>query len=94
MIVEITGVTISADEITLEGTNLETMLTADDLYAELDEEKVRFVFDRHEYGGAALKYLYKVCQSQRKCQTARSLGEKLDKLVGCIISLSENFKEQ
>ncbi len=94
MITEIKSVEITASEIILEGTNLETIFTAEDLYEELEEETVRFVFDRHEHAGANLKYLWKVCSSQKKCQSAKSMGEKLEKLVGCIISLSENFIER
>ncbi len=94
MITEIKSVQITEDAIIMEGTNLETIFTAEDLFAELDEETVKFVFDRREHGGAALKYLYKVCQSQKRCQNAKSMGEKLEKLVGCIISLSESFIER
>jgi len=93
MITEITNVEITETEIILEGTNLETIFTADNLYEEIEEEIVRFVFDRQEHGGANLKYLWKVCASQRKCRNAKSMGEKLEKLVGCVISLSENFIE-
>lgn len=93
MVVEIKSVKIGTEEIAIEGINLETILTADDLYEEIDEETVRFVFPR-EHGASSLKYLWKVCQGQRKCANAKSMGEKLEKLVGCIISLSENFIER
>lgn len=91
MITEITKVEITDEEITLEGTNLETIFTAENLYEEMDEETVQFVFDRTKNHGACLKYLYKVCSSQRACRNAKSMGEKLEKLVGCIISISDNF---
>ena len=94
MITEITKVEFSEDAIVLEGVNLETIFTSDNLYEEIDEEVVRFKFDREENGGAALKYLYKVCQSQKACKREKSLGEKIEKLVGCIISLGENFIER
>lgn len=94
MITEIKSVEITENEIILEGTNLETIFAAEDLYEELEEETVKFVFDRHERAGSNLKYLWKVCASQKKCQNAKSMGEKLEKLVGCIISLSENFIER
>ncbi len=93
MVVEITKVEIGAEEISIEGTNLETILTAEDLFEEMDEETVRFIFSR-ENGAPGLKYLWKVCQGQRKCKNAKSMGEKLEKLVGCIVSLSENFIER
>ena len=94
MITEIKSVEINETEIVLEGINLESILTAENLYEEMEEETVRFVFDRQEHGVASLKYLWKVCESQKKCKGARSMGEKLEKLVGCILSLSENFIER
>ena len=94
MITEIKSVEINENEVILEGINLETIFTSENLYEELEEENVRFIFDRHEQGGYNLKYLWKVCSSQKKCQNAKSMGEKLEKLVGCIISLSENFIER
>lgn len=94
MVVEITKVEIEDEEIILEGTNLETILTTENLYEEMEEETVRFVFPRGENKVSAIKYLYKVCQGQNKCKTAKSMGEKLERLVGSIISLSENFIER
>lgn len=92
MITEIKSVEITENEIVLEGINLETIFTAEDLYEEMDEEIVRFVFDRKKNGGASsLKYLWKVCESQKKCQGVKSLGGKIDRLVGSILSISENF---
>lgn len=91
MITEIKSVEISENEIILEGINLETIFTAENLYEEMDEEVVRFVFDRHKNRGGCMKYLWKVCSSQKKCRNAKSMGEKLERLVGCIISISENF---
>ena len=93
MVVEIKSCEISEQEIVLEAINLESILTADDLFEEMDEQTVRFVFPR-EHGASSLKYLTQVCQGQRKCANAKSMGEKLEKLVGCIISLSENFIER
>lgn len=93
MVVEIKSVEIGNEEIVMEATNLEKMLCSDDLYEEIDEETVRFVFPR-EHGASSLKYLYKVCEGTRRCKNAKSLGEKIEKLVGQIISLSENFIER
>ena len=93
MIVEIKSAEINKEQVVLEATNLETIFTSEDLYEDLPEETLRFVFDRTENHGAGIKYLYKVCQSQRKCQKAKSLGEKIENLVGCIISLGESFIE-
>ncbi len=94
MIVEITSVEVNKEQVVIEGTNLETVFTAEDLFQDIPEETVRFVFDRSEHHGSAIKYLYKVCSSQRKCQDAKSMGEKIEALVGCIISLSESFIEK
>ena len=94
MIVEITSVEVNKNQVVIEATNLETVFTAEDLFVDIPEEKVRFIFDRQEHHGSAIKYLYKVCSSQRKCQDAKSMGEKIEALVGCIISLSESFIEK
>ena len=94
MITEITKVEISKEQVVLEGVNLETIFTSEDLYEDLPEEPVRFVFDRHEHHGAAIRYLYKVVSSQKKCKDARSFGEKIEALVGCILSISESFMEK
>ncbi len=94
MITEIKSVEINEEDIILEGVNLETIFTSENLFEEMEEEPVRFVFDRHEHGGANMKYLWKVCSSQRKCRNEKSFGEMLEKLTGCIISLSENFLER
>ena len=94
MIVEITKASIDKNQVVLEGTNLETVFVSEDLFEDIPEETVRFVFDRHEHHGGAIKYLYKVCSSQNKCKNAKSMGEKIEALVGCIISLSESFIEK
>lgn len=94
MITEITKVEVSKEQVVLEGTNLETIFTSESLYEDIPEEPVRFVFDREENHGSALKYLWKVCSGQRKCQEAPSFGQKIESLVGCIISISETFIEK
>lgn len=92
MITEIKTVEINENEIILEGINLESIFTADDLFKDLEEEMVRFVFNYREHGGGCLKYLYKVCASQNRCKNAKSIGEKIEKLVGSIVFLSDNFR--
>ena len=94
MIIEVTKVEVNKEQVVVVGTNLETIFTAEDLFEDIPEESVRFVFDRQEHHGGAIKYLYKVCSSQNKCKNARSMGEKVEALVGCIISLSESFIEK
>lgn len=92
MTVEITGVEISAEKITIEAVNLESVLYAEDLFEDFDATPVTFEFDRKARNGAAMKYLYKVAKGQRKCRNAKSMGEMLEKLCGVITQLSENFK--
>jgi len=92
MMVEITEVKIAEDKISIIATDLENILLADNLYEDINEESVEFEFDRHARNGAAMKYLYKVCQSQSKCRSAKSMGEKLEKLCGAITTLSESFR--
>ena len=93
MIIEITAVEVTKEQVIVEGTNLETVFTAEDLFEDIPEERVRFVFSR--LGRASgIKYLYRVCQGQRKCQQAKSMGDKIESLVGCIVSLSESFIEK
>ena len=91
MITEIRKVEVNREQIVLEGTDLESLFTSDDLYLDIPEEPVRFVFERKP---GNIKYLYKVCQSQNKCKDAKSIGTKIENLVGCIISLSESFIEK
>ena len=49
MIVEITKASIDKEQVVLEGTNLETVFVSEDLFEDIPEETVRFVFDRHEH---------------------------------------------
>lgn len=93
MITEITKAEITKEQVILEATNLETIFASEDLFEDLPEESIRFVFDRQENHGAGIKYLYKICQSQKKCQKEKSLGAKIEALVGCITSLPESFIE-
>ena len=91
MLVEIIEVTITEDKISLKATNLDNILMADDLYVEIDPEPVQFEFDRHAKRGAEMKYNYKVCQSQYRCRSQKTMGEKIEKLCGAITNLSESF---
>lgn len=91
MLVEITEVTIAKDKISIRATNLDNVLMADDLYAEIDPEPVQFEFDRHARRGAEMKYIYKVCQSNHGCRSQKTMGDKIEKLTGVITNLSESF---
>ena len=97
MIIEVTSVSISESEIQIFGNSLENILVSDNLFETMEAEPVRFVFPRaHEDGGIpAMKYLYRVVNSQKKCQGEKSFGEMIEKLASghCIISLSENFRQ-
>ncbi len=92
MLVTVNSTTITETDITLDCTNLEPVLTADDLFQEIPEETVRFNFSR-EQGGKELRYLWKICSSNRNVKNEKSFGEMIEKLAtsGCIISISENF---
>jgi hypothetical protein len=92
MVVEITRVEIGKEEIRLCGTNLETILTSENLFEEMEAEEINFVFEKDK--PSERKYLYKVCQSQKSTKNKKSLGEKIEALPGCILSLSENFIEK
>ena len=92
MTVEINAIEIGTEQIVITATNLEAYLLQEDLYQEIDEKPVTFAFDRHAHNGAAMKYLYKIVSSQRKCKQAKSFGEKLESLTGVILYLSDNFR--
>ena len=89
MTVEITGVEIAADKITIEAINLESVY-AENLFEDFDCTPVTFEFDAKRHSDRT--YLYKVARGQRKCQNAKSMGEMLENLCGVITQLSENFK--
>lgn len=92
MLVSINSTAITPEEINITATNLEMILLADDLYKKIDEaeeEEVTFVFDATNLGHK--KYLYKLCQSQKSARDQKSLGEMIEALKGCIISISEGF---
>ena len=91
-IVEITSVEIGAEKITIEALSIEDVIMADDLFEDVEVPMVKYQFDRKAKNGAAMKYLWKVCESQRKCQAEKSMGAKLEKLVGVITQLSEAFQ--
>lgn len=94
MLVNVNETLISSEEIRIKATNLETILLADDLYSQIDaeEEEVIFVFDAENLGHK--KYLFKICQSQRVAKNKKSLGEMIEALPGCIVSISEGFIER
>lgn len=94
MVVEVKSVEISKETVVIEAINLETIFTSD-LYEEIDEDVVRFIFGTgSDNSTASRKYLYKVVQGNKKCAKEKSLGAKLEKLPGQIISLSESFLEK
>ena len=92
--VEITNIEIGTEKITIEALAIEDILLADDLFEDVEVPTVKYEFDRKAKNGAEMKYLWKVCQGQRKCQSAKSMGEKLEKLCGVITQLSESVKVQ
>lgn len=91
MMIEITKTEILEDSIKITGLAIEDVLMADDLYEEYDEvPEVSYEFDRSST--AHMKYLWKICQSQKRCQREKSMGLKLDKLVSVITNVSESFR--
>lgn len=94
MLVNVNETLISSEEIRIKATNLETILLADDLYSQIDaeEEEVVFLFDAENLGHK--KNLFKICQSQRAAKNKKSLGEMIEALSGCIVSISEGFIER
>lgn len=93
MLVSIENVAINEHDIIITAANLEKMLLADDLFTPMDgDEEVRLLFDASNMGHR--KYLYKICQSQRQAKDKKSLGEMIEALQGCIVSLSEGFLER
>ena len=95
--VEITSVEVGAEKITIEALAIEDILLAEDLFEDVEVPTVKYEFDRKGKNGAAspgMKYLWKVCESQRKCKSAISMGEKLERLIGVITQLSEAFESK
>lgn len=98
MLVSINATTITSEEVRITATNLETILLADDLYSQIndkeeeEEEEVTFCFDATNLGHK--KYLFKLCQSQKCARDKKSLGEMIEALKGCILSISEGFLER
>ena len=96
MLVSINATTITSEEVRITATNLETILLADDLYIQIkdkeEEEEVTFCFDATNLGHK--KYLFKLCQSQKCARDKKSLGEMIEALKGCILSISEGFLER
>lgn len=93
MLVSINSTTITPEEIRITAANLEVILLADDIYSHMDDDnEVSFVFDASNLGHK--KYLFRLCQSQRQAKDKKSLGEMIEALPGCILSVSENFLER
>lgn len=94
MTVEITSVEIGEEKVTIEALAIEEVLLADDLFEDVEIPTVKYEFDRKEKNGAEMRYLWKVCQGQNKCKSAKSFGEKLEKLVGVVTQLGDSFRVQ
>lgn len=92
MVVEIKSVTIGKEKITIDAIEIENIIMAEDLFEDVEAPEVKYEFDRIAKNGAEMKYLWKVCQSQRKCQDEPTMGKKLEKLCGVITQLSDTFK--
>ena len=91
MTVEVKGIEISEEVIKIEAIQLE-FLFKDDLFEDAEALPAVYEFERKTNNGAHMKYLWKLVSSQKCCKNCKSFGEKLEKLVGQIIFISENFK--
>ncbi len=90
--VEINSIEIGKEKITIEALAIEEILMADDLFEDVEVPTVKYEFDRKAKNGAEMRYLWKVCQGQKKTHSAKSMGEKLEKLCGVITTISDAFK--
>lgn len=91
MLVNITEVKITSKYVSIKGQNLEAQLLQDDLFSEDEAPIVIFRFPRDEENPGPMKYLYKVVTSQKRCESAKSMGEKLERLNGAVITLADGF---
>lgn len=92
MLVEITKVDVGALNIEIEGNAIENVIMADDLFEDIEVPKVIFAFDRKAKNGAEMRYLWTICQNQRRCQSEKTFGAKLEKLCGAVLQLNESFR--
>ena len=90
--VEITAVEVTREAVIITANELESLLMADDLFEDSEAEEVQYSFDRKSKGN--MVYLLKIVRGQKKCQTGKSMGEKLELLAkfGAILTLSDNFR--
>lgn len=94
MTTEIKSVEITKDFIVLQGIDLDKFLYCERLDEAIEPEAKHFVFDRHIYNGAQMKYLYKLVSSQKVCESEKTMAGKLTKLCGQILSIPESFLNQ
>lgn len=93
MLVEIQSVSVEKEQVVLCCIALEKIMMAEDLYKDIGEEPiVNMVFDRKNEGH--MKYLMRVVTSNRASKSARSFGEKIEKLAGSITNLSNAFEQK
>lgn len=89
MLVEIINVNVGSEKIVLEANAIEEIIMAEDLFEDVEVPVVRYSFDRKARNYAEMKYLRKIVNSQKKCQSEKSMGAKL---VGVIIQIFESFR--
>lgn len=93
MLVEIQSVSVEKEQVVLSCIALEKIMMAEDLYKDIAEEPiVNMVFNRKDEGH--MKYLMRVCTSNRACKGGKSFGEKIEKLAGSITNLSAAFEQK
>lgn len=94
MNVLINSISIDSDKVVFKGIQVDRFLFCDNLDEQLEEDEKTFIFDRNLYNGAAMKYLFKIVMSQRACQNGKTMAEKLNLLIGQILSLNGSFLQQ
>ena len=93
MTVEIRSFEIEKEKVTLEAVDIDALILAEDLFADIGEEKlIKYQFDRKINNGAQMKYLYKICASNKKAARANSFGAKLQTLLGQMVYIPESFR--
>ena len=89
MLTEVKSVEVKKNQIIIVGNNLEEIMTAVDLYKEVEEKEIKFVFKR-DYSSHN-SYLWKMCQSHNKNKEYKTIGDVLTSLVGQVIYISNSF---
>ena len=91
MVVGSTEAGIDRERVEMDGTEIVTGYVSEGMYGDITEGTVRFTFDGYECCGSGIRYLYRGWQGQGKCRNGMDVGKESGELVGCIISMREDF---